>query len=137
MTKRNTKDIVHGWFEKGNHDLKSAEILLESNNEDVMDMACYHCHQAVEKYLKGFLVSKKTSFSKTHDLDYLFKHCIKEELAFHSIQSHLEVLLEFSSEVRYPAEDTSYSLEDAKKAITATKEIIKFISTLILEYDRR
>ena len=131
MIPKNTKDIVRGWLEKGDHDLKSAEILLKSN-EDVMDVACYHCHQAVEKYLKGFLVFKNVSFSKTHDLDYLFKHCIKEELAFHSIESSLYVLVEFSEDCRYPTEgETSCSLEDAQRGMAATQEIIKFIHSLL------
>ena len=58
--------------------MRAAEVLLKSD-EGLMDTACYHCHQAVEKYLKGFLVFKNISFSKTHDLDYLLELCVKAE----------------------------------------------------------
>ncbi len=130
MTQKTTKDIVWGWLEKGAQDLKSAEILLKSN-ENVMDVACYHCHQAVEKYLKGFLVFKKISFSKTHDLDYLLGLCVKEELAFSKIQKEIQSLSQYDSSIRYPEEETGHSLEEAILAHTTTENILKFIRALI------
>src|SRR3989338_8309435 len=132
MTPKNTKDIVQGWLEKGDHDLKSAEVLLKSG-EGLIDTACYHCHKSVEKYLKCFLVYKKRDFPKSHDLDYLFKLCVKEEMAFHTIQPQLQVLLEFGSDLRYPAEEVSYSSEDAQRVFISTQAILKFIRELIKE----
>ena len=37
------------------------------------DIVCYHCQQAVEKYLKGLLVLREVSFPKTHDLRILLE----------------------------------------------------------------
>ena len=38
----------------------SAEIILESGREPLpLDTVCFHCQQAVEKYLKGFLAYHK------------------------------------------------------------------------------
>ena len=36
-------------------------------------MACYHCQQCAEKYLKGFLVSRSVEFRPVHDLLYLLQ----------------------------------------------------------------
>lgn len=43
------------WFHKGYLDMRRAEILLENNDSSG---ATFHLHQALEKYLKGYLIGK-------------------------------------------------------------------------------
>ena len=41
-------------------------------------MACYHCQQCAEKYLKGFLVSRSIEFRPVHDPSISYssaRHC--------------------------------------------------------------
>ncbi|MGK5093438.1 HEPN domain-containing protein [Deltaproteobacteria bacterium TL4] len=45
--------LVTNWFTKAKHDLSVSKILKQ--NEQYLDVAIYHCQQAVEKSLKGFL----------------------------------------------------------------------------------
>lgn len=131
MTKILTEDIVQGWLEKGDHDVQAAEIILRSS-EPLTDVICYHCHQAVEKYLKAYLIHKKISFPKTHDLDYLIELCVKEELAFHKIKNDASHLSEYGIETRYPGDiPISYEFEEAKEALNKVKKIIKFVKEFI------
>ncbi len=131
--KKSIKDVVQIWLEKGDHDFKAAEILLNSK-DIVADVICYHCHQAIEKYLKGFLISKKASIPKSHDLDYLLKLCMKEEMNFHSIKEKIQTLIEYTSDVRYPADDVSYSLSDAKLSYQTAKAIMEFIKKYLGQF---
>ena len=65
-------DFVEQWFKKAAQDIKTAEILLNTELEDYYTSA-FHCQQSVEKYLKAYLVRHQIEFRKTHDLDELLK----------------------------------------------------------------
>ncbi len=49
------------WMEKGDRDLRLAKLALE---DGIHDYALFHAQQAVEKYLKAYLVSKDKPFRK-------------------------------------------------------------------------
>lgn len=44
------------WFAIAEKDLKSAKILFEHDVD--YGIVCFHCQQAIEKYLKGYLILK-------------------------------------------------------------------------------
>ena len=50
MTSLRYKD----WFKKAAHDLRGAEILMEHDGGN--DLVAFHCQQAMEKMLKGWLL---------------------------------------------------------------------------------
>ena len=75
MLTNNNLKIAKEWVIKSQNDLKSAEILFRENGPT--DSLCFHCHQAVEKILKGFLVFNKKEFPKVHDLIHLLNLCRK------------------------------------------------------------
>lgn len=92
------------------------------------DTACFHCHQAAEKYLKGYLTSKDIQFAKSHDLDYLSKLCTETCNEFESLREEILILNKYGIESRYPADiPLYYSVEETKKSIDLAKEIIGFI----------
>jgi hypothetical protein len=45
---------IESWLDKAGHDLMSAQRLLEIEPM-ILDNACFHCQQAIEKGLKAFL----------------------------------------------------------------------------------
>ena len=59
------KDLVNRWIEKAEKDLLTVERELSFENP-VTDTVCFHCQQAVKKYLKAFLVHHQVYFTKTH-----------------------------------------------------------------------
>jgi HEPN domain-containing protein len=67
MTARS--DEVKAWFQKTVNDMRSARILLE-HDPPVLETACFHCQQDVEKAFKAFLVWKAIPFEKVHSLSY-------------------------------------------------------------------
>ncbi len=64
------KDFVRQWLYKADEDLNAVKTLLEIPSKDYF-ISAFHCQQAVEKYLKAFLVKNQIEFGKTHDIDAL------------------------------------------------------------------
>ena len=49
------REYVLAWLKKADSDLKNAELVLSAADEHPpYDTVCFHCQQAVEKYLKHF-----------------------------------------------------------------------------------
>ena len=64
------------WFFKAQKDLRVAELLLAATPPDP-ENALFHCQQAVEKALKGFLAWHEQPFRKVHNLGELGNQCIQ------------------------------------------------------------
>lgn len=60
------------WFERGCHDIETAQLLYDERG--YTDSIAYHIQQAVEKYLKGYLVLHGKRPPRIHELDTLVKH---------------------------------------------------------------
>ncbi|MDR3270362.1 MAG: HEPN domain-containing protein [Peptococcaceae bacterium] len=66
---------VRQWFRKGDFEYSSAEFLFRHRPLPV-DVICYLCQQAVEKWLKGFMIHNGIGEPPhTHELGWLCKMC--------------------------------------------------------------
>ena len=61
---------IKQWIIKGDHDLGTAKVTY-LHIPEYLDTVTFHCQQAVEKYLKAYLLFHSVSFKFTHDLVYL------------------------------------------------------------------
>jgi HEPN domain-containing protein len=61
---------VIAWLRVAETDQRVAMVCLNLD-PPLLDAAAFHCQQAVEKLLKGFLVHASIDFGKTHDLERL------------------------------------------------------------------
>ncbi len=50
------EQLVREWIERGKHDLDAAKILLRERG--YFGVVVFHIHQAIEKYLKGYLIHR-------------------------------------------------------------------------------
>ena len=57
------------WFERGDHEIETAQLLYDERG--YTDAIAYHIQQAIEKYLKGYLVLKGKKPPRVHELDTL------------------------------------------------------------------
>jgi len=64
--------------------LISAQRLLEIEPM-ILDTACFHCQQAVEKYLKAYLIYNELPIEKTHDIIFLLNQCANFDPIFATI----------------------------------------------------
>lgn len=123
-------DEVREWLQKAEKDLLSSRILLE-HDPPVLETACFHCQQAVEKALKAFLVCRGVSFEKVHSLTYLLDLCEVQEPGFASLRNMAETLAPYAVMVRYPGEPMDISQEEAQQALATAQTVWDFILNLI------
>ena len=113
-------DDVKEWIEIADNDFDSAlqlnEVVRKHN-----EIICYHCSQAVEKYLKGYLVSIDIVPKKTHDLRFLNSLCIDSDIIFENLITECAYLNKFANDIRYPHKndvnesDVIFSINAVKK----------------------
>jgi HEPN domain-containing protein len=70
------KNEIKDWLLYADRDLMGAKTLLESS-KSLINLAAFHCQQAVEKYFKAYLLENDWELEKTHDLIKLNKEIIK------------------------------------------------------------
>lgn len=118
------------WLIKAENDPNAAKVLCKAN---YLDVAIYHTQQCAEKALKGFLVWKKHSLVKTHDLVALVAMCKKYNLEFAAISTLAEKLTPFGFIFRYPDVETYQTKQVVLTAISEAGKILRFIENQILE----
>ena len=126
----NIEDAVE-WIQIADSDFDSAKLLNEAVRKHY-EIICYHCAQAVEKYLKGYLVSNNIIPEKTHNLLFLNKLCMEKDKSFEAIIVECGFLNRFASSTRYPHR-YEIAEADANFSIGVVKKIREFapISELI------
>ncbi|HLA87015.1 MAG TPA: HEPN domain-containing protein [Anaerolineales bacterium] len=118
-------EITSEWVAKADNDFHSADILLHSGDMPIIDTACFHCQQCVEKYLKAFLTEHRIRFERTHVLVTLLDLCIPIDKNFRKIANDLDSLEGYAVAIRYPG--AVISTELAEDAFKVTKRIRSFV----------
>jgi len=93
-------DYLTNWLFRANEDILVIENLFESEPEMFSSSICFHAQQAVEKFLKAFLVYHDIDFPRTHDLDFLLLECKK--INDKTFDIDLGSLTDFGMSIRYP-----------------------------------
>ncbi len=117
---------VRGWLSRAANDLRGAKIDLDAEPPLIED-ALFHCQQAAEKTLKGFLTSHDKPFKKTHDLDELSRACLETDHTLQSIVQPVIPLTVFAWEFRYPGDSVVPSLTEAHSALTLAESLYKAV----------
>lgn len=120
------KKNVQEWIERGEHDLEAAQLLLD--REAHADMVLFHSHQAVEKYLKGFLIHHGWKLKKIHDLETLITEAVDFDSSFERYLDIGRRLTAVYYTERYPPGPvTSYSAEETRYVMEVASELIEKI----------
>lgn len=129
--KQKNSQPAQKWFAIGNNDLKYVQASFEEFGA-FYPQICFIAQQAVEKYLKGFLILQKNSFPKIHDLTKLLKFCAEIEKDFLDFADETNYLSQFYLIARYPlTEYPPAGKKEAKKALDSAEEIIGFIKKVV------
>ena len=119
------------WLKKAKSDLKAANLLLIG---EVFDATVYHTQQSAEKALKAFLVYKKQSIKKTHDLLFLLEECKEFDKRFEIFDQDVADLNPFSTAFRYPDDyEMDPNKELASSSVDKSQRIYKFVLDIISE----
>jgi len=127
MKKKNNLKLAKEWFKIGKEELGFAKAAFEDLNA-FYPQICFQCQQAVEKYLKGFLIYHQKTFPKIHDLVELIKICSKINKKFLKFSKKAAVLSQYYLTSRYPIEYPPAKKKEAKEALKIANKIIDFIN---------
>jgi HEPN domain-containing protein len=120
------KDYLSNWLAKANNDLTVAEHELNLNKDNcVTDAVCFHCQQAIEKYLKAYLIYQKIDFGKTHNLEYLIKLCANHDKTFAALD--VKNLSFYAVEIRYPDDFYIPAMKEATESFKIAQHVRDFV----------
>lgn len=124
------KELVKKWMKKADKDILTAAREL-SFEDPITDSVCFHCQQAVEKYLKAYLVFHQKYFTETHNILNLLELCSSIDPSFSSQLSEADKLTDYAIEIRYPDVWLEPDLSDAQEALKIAKEVKEFVLSKI------
>jgi HEPN domain-containing protein len=122
-------DILLRWKLKADNDLKTIEHEFASPSP-VTDTICYHAQQAVEKYLKLFLVHNSFEPAKTHNIFTLLQECEKIESSFSQF-ANIAYLTDYAVSLRYPDNFYIPDIDEAKEAYDDALSVKKFVCSVL------
>lgn len=125
-------NAVQKWIDKARNDLLWTEGSL---NEKIYYGACFSAQQAVEKALKGFLLSQGKVLRKIHDLGAILEECIKIDSSFETVREDVIPLVDYYIQTRYPdmGDLIEYTQEKAVQALENGRKIVTFVENKIIK----
>src|SRR3989344_3553011 len=117
------KLVVLEWIYKADQDFGYAGLGL-ADESGYYDQICFLFQQAVEKYLKAYIVANDLKFVKEHSLVKLLDECVKTDVSLSILRDGCKFLTVFYFEVRYPDEQFVVATkEQAEKALEAAARV--------------
>jgi HEPN domain-containing protein len=96
-------DEIKEWYDAADSDYYTAQILNKEYYRKPCEQICYNCTQAVEKYLKGFLLYNDKDINYNHNLSELIRNCENVDSSFNLLIQKCDILNKYSySNLRYP-----------------------------------
>jgi HEPN domain-containing protein len=123
------KAYIESWLNKAEHDLISAQRLLEIEPM-ILDNACFHCQQAAEKCLKAYLIYKGLDVEKTHNIIALLNQCANFDPVFATIDP-MDINA-YAVQGRYPDTNLMPSKDDAEDYYQLAMQIKSLTSERII-----
>ncbi|MBI3797473.1 MAG: HEPN domain-containing protein [Deltaproteobacteria bacterium] len=124
------KELVQIWLTKAQHDLAAARK-LSADPDPYLDTAIYHCQQAAEKAVKGFLVFHDQRFDKTHDIEALISLAIPFDARFSEWLGVGQRLTPYAAMFRYPGEKLEPDRPEFEQALKESEDLYNFVLSLL------
>ncbi len=119
-------------FFKAENDLRSA-VDLSHTDKPATDVICFHCQQAVEKFLKAWLHWHEIDSPRTHNLAELVEVCKRTEATFEKLDD-VNVLTPYAVELRYAEDFYLPPVEEMQRAIELAEYVKMFVRSKFEEH---
>ncbi len=124
------REIVQEWVKRGESDFIAAKTLAPKKGLE--NQTGFHCQQAIEKWLKAYLIKQGEEIRKIHDLTALVIDCEKYDPDFEELEPLVIGITDFAVEFRYPGENATP--EEVKDSLDKTGKVRDFIIQKIEEH---
>jgi len=114
---------------KAEKDILTVNVLSDKifYPENLMyDIICFHATQAVEKFLKSYIISNGKTVEKIHDLDILQKAAMEIDNSFSKIMDNCLLLNEFVPNVKYDDDENPITKQNINDIIKSLNTICNF-----------
>ncbi len=119
------QEITLEWVSKAENDFAAVELTLHGGDVPIVDVACFHCQQCAEKYLKAYLQENGVEFPRQHPLIPLMELCMIVNKSFGGLLADLDSLESYAVAVRYLGATVTVKL--AEDAFSVAKRVREFI----------
>lgn len=124
-------ETAYLWFKKAQNDLKAGKDEFKTENP-ATDTICFHMQQAVEKYLKGYLIYYGHEAEKTHNISRILEKCLSMDLSFTALaDTGIEILTPYGTVIRYPDDFYMPDNSETEEAIRLAEVVENFIKAKI------
>lgn len=120
------EELTRSWLVKAKRDLLSA-YELASADTPLLDTAAYHCQQAAEKAIKGFLLFHDVRFEKTHDIEVLVSQASEVDSSFIVCIEAARILTPLAVEFRYPGDYVEPETDEYREAFESATAVFQFV----------
>ncbi|MFN3467899.1 MAG: HEPN domain-containing protein [Candidatus Brocadiales bacterium] len=117
--------VPKDWFQRAEADLNAVEVLLQHGGDP--QVAGSLLQQALEKYLKGYLLSKGWKLKKVHDLPLLLDEAVKYNPQLEGFRTTCEEITAYYFRGRYPFFTLGLNRKDVETSLKQVKELIQEI----------
>ena len=118
------------WLARAEEDLVALRAVVSADRV-AWGVALFLAQQAVEKALKGLLLSRKVLPGRTHDLVGLLARCVEIQPDLVRLTEACGKLAAFGAEIRYPDSGFLPSADDAREAVGLAEPIVGEIRKLV------
>ena len=115
------REYLKNWLIRAKEDYSVIESLVDSGIEFYTSTICFHAQQAVEKYLKAFLIF--------HDVDFLLMEC--QKIDSENFDVDLKSLTEFGVSVRYPDDFYIPGVKETTEYIEIVQEVKEIVERFL------
>ena len=111
------------WLEFAAADLLAAKVLCENGSCNAL--SAFHCQQAIEKGLKGFILKSSKQLKDGHSLIYLCRKASAYNDDFEPYFKDCAYVNQFYIESRYPADvPETLSKQDAEQCLSIAERVL-------------
>ena len=126
------QELVAEWIRFAYMDFDNAKYLFETRHPAPLEIICYHCQQAAEKYIKAVIIFLGEEPEKTHDLSKLFNVIRKYiDIPIEFRQFAIQ-LTQFGVQTRYP-QAIELDEDTTKNAISQAEQVKIWTEKIITE----
>jgi len=112
------------WFRIAANDVERvARRLAEGDVDD----AAFRLQQAIEKYLKGYLLSRGWTLRRIHDIEALLTDALRYDATLKRYRPLCQQVAGYYIIERYPTFEEGPSLDEVRTAYRATKALIQHL----------
>ena len=124
--------LFFDWLEIAARDLLAARLLME--RQQCLEIAGFHCQQAVEKGLKAYIIHASGQLVDGHNVTWLCRQAVRYTSDFGDWMEDCAKMNRLYIETRYPSdEDLHLSGETVERYHAAAQSLYDFICELVYE----